>query len=738
MRSPALYALPLSVLGALSLVAQDTEPAPPPDEPTPAQASLPPVEELTRTIRPSCVVITQADRNGGTGGTGSGFVISEDGLIATCAHVIGEARPLTVRFDDGTEHEVKEIHAWDAKLDLAVLRIEATDLTPLPLAEDATLVQGADIVAMGAPQGLEFSVVRGVVSALREFDEIPLIQIAIPIEPGNSGGPLLDRRGRVHGLLAMKSAVTDNLGFAVPVAALHRMLEKPNPVPMEKWLTIGQLDPRRWTTLMGARWKQRAGRITVESPGSGFGGRSLCLSHLEVPEAPYEVTVEVLLDDEAGAAGLVFASDGGDRHYGFYPSGGGLRLTRFDGPDVYSWTILDQVRSEAYRPGEWNRLRVRVEDDTITGFVNGEKVVERQDDALRGGRCGLAKFRTTVATFRRFQVGADLAPEPTSPELLARVRKQVARLKREPGHAKTLSSLAKSPDLARTLLQQEAEELRELAERLDHQAQSLHRRAVTGELVSVLEGDAPDSLLHAALLLARLDNPELEVEAYLEEVARMASEIGDALPEEATPARRIEALSTYLFRDNGYHGSRSDYYNRSNSYLNEVIDDREGIPITLSLLFIELGRRIGVDLDGLGLPGHFVVCYRQDNQRMIVDPFEGGTPMSLEDADALLRAAGYPTNASEFPVAHRGEIISRMLRNLKGIAIEERDFRCARDYVDVLLAIDPDDAQERLSRALLHLQLEEAEAARPDLQWLLDNEPPDIHLGRVRELLQRL
>src|SRR6185503_12795646 len=105
--------------------------------------------------------------------------------------------------------------------------------------------------------------------------------------------------------------------------------------------------------------------------------------------------VSVRLDDEAGAAGLIFATDGGDQHYGFYPSAGQLRLTRFDGPDVYSWKILEQKASKQYRPGDWNQLRVRVETNKISCFVNGDLVIQSADAALRTGGVGLAKFRQT-------------------------------------------------------------------------------------------------------------------------------------------------------------------------------------------------------------------------------------------------------------------------------------------------------------------------------------------------------
>ncbi|NIP92485.1 MAG: tetratricopeptide repeat protein, partial [Akkermansiaceae bacterium] len=263
--------------------------------------------------------------------------------------------------------------------------------------------------------------------------------------------------------------------------------------------------------------------------------------------------------------------------------------------------------------------------------------------------------------------------------------------------------------------------MRAVAATLEKQAALLHRRAIARQIAASLEPGTKDGLLRAALLLARLDNPEVDVEAYLEEIERMAGEIASTLPEEATNDRKIGAVRTYLFHDNGFHGSRLDYYSRANSYLNEVIDDREGIPITLSLLVVELGRRVGAELHGLGLPGHFVACYQEGDQRRIIDPFEGGAPMKLEDANALLAAAGFRETAAEFSTATPRDIIRRMLNNLKAIAIEEKDFQGAIGYVDVLLTLDPGNPQERLGRALLHLQLGEGNRAKPDLEWLLEH-----------------
>ena len=698
------------------------------------------VEQIAKLSRRSAVVIRHGGRAGGEGGTGSGFVISESGLIATCAHVIGESRPLTVHFDDGSKHKVTSIHAWDAKLDLAILQIDLRGRTvePLRLAPADTISQGTEIVAIGAPHGLEFSVVKGVISALRDFDGRALLQVAIPVEPGNSGGPLLDRQGEVHGLLTMKSAVTDNLGFAVPVGALHRLLANPNSVPMEKWLTIGSLDPKRWRILMGANWKQRAGRITVSSPGDGFGGRSLCLSQREAPGLPYEISVEAKLDDEAGAAGLVFESDGGNRHYGFYPSSGSLRLTRFDGPDVFSWNILKQLKSDAYQPGEWNRLRVRIEEKAISCFVNGEKVIQLEDNFLRGGHAGLAKFRQTEATFRNFRIGPDLAEEKPPKELVIAIEKQVNRLKKNPDNENTVDRLSKNADLVRPLLRREVENLRARADRLEKKSREIHRRSIIDQIITSLQGDDNQGLFHAALLIAQMDNPELRVGDYHVELDRMAAEIAGTITKKANLPEKVSAIGNYLFKNNGFHGSRSDYYNRSNSYLNEVIDDREGIPITLSLLFMELARLVGVKMHGLPLPGHFATCYEFDGKRIIIDPFDGGTVMKSETADALLSDAGMQIDSSRMETATPRDIVCRMLRNLQTIAIEEKAFPDALDYVDTVVRIQPNSAQDRLNRALLSLQIDQPGRAKTDLQWILDNKPEGIHLGRIRDLMTRL
>src|SRR5207237_1411772 len=267
-----------------------------------------------------------------------------------------------------------------------------------------------------------------------------------------------------------------NLGFAVPINELQSLLKKPNPIPMARWLTIGILDPAEWTTVFEARWRQRAGKILAEGQGSGFGGRSLCLWQGPVPPSPYELAVAVRLDDEAGAAGLVFHADGGDKHYGFYPSAGQLRLTRFDGPDVYSWKILRQEPSQHYHPGEWNTLKVRIDKDKIRCYVNEQLVMEEAAVGLAGGKVGLAKFRATRAEFKNFQVAKQITPRSLPAELVNRISKSTEALAPQAAPKPDLVDALLPDALASVeVLRDRAKLLEQPAARLRELASAIHR-----------------------------------------------------------------------------------------------------------------------------------------------------------------------------------------------------------------------------------------------------------------------
>jgi len=569
-----------------------------------------------------------------------------------------------------------------------------------------------------------------------------MIQLAIPIEPGNSGGPLLDMKGRVQGILTLKSALTPNLGFAMPVDLLQSLLNQPNPVPMDRWLTIGAVDAREWTPLWGARWSQKAGRIAVEGAGAGFGGRSLCLSQQPVPERPFELAVSVRIEDESGAAGLVFGADGAERHYGFYPSIGQLRLTRFDGPNVFSWHVLKETPSPAYKRGEWNHLRVRVEEEKIQCFVNGEFVCEVKPEEFAGTKVGLAKFRDTRAEFRNFLVGTNLAD--TLPRVTPLPEELAARLEKLPagGDTDLAEALRAHPQASRAWLAERARQFDRDAAQLRELAAQVHRRSVQAELVKALEGpEGRIDLFHAALLVAKYDNAELDPEPYRAQVKQMARNLAARLPDGSSGAAKLEALRKFLFTEHGFHGSRSDYYNRANSYVNQVLDDREGLPITLSVLFLELAREIGLEkIVGLPLPGHFMVRYSPgDGPEQILDVFNGGKAVSRSEAQELVMSAtGEGFREEHLKPATKREIIARMLRNLQGIAERNGSAAEVLRYLDAVVAVSPDSAVDRLLRARLRIQTRDGAGAREDLKWILDRQPEGVNLERVAELYQSL
>jgi S1-C subfamily serine protease/regulator of sirC expression with transglutaminase-like and TPR domain len=696
------------------------------------------IHDLVDQVQKSVVVITFTDRDGQTQGLGSGFIVGADGLVATNLHVIGEARPITVRTLDGHEYPVQSIHAHERSVDLAILKIDAADLPALELGDSDSLVQGQPLVAFGNPQGLEHSVVTGIVSAIREeVDGVPMIQLAIPIERGNSGGPVVDLEGRVHGLLTLKSLVTENLGYAVTINALKPLLEEPNPIPMSKWLTIGILNPRYWTAPDdGARWTQRAGHILVNGVADGFGGRSLCLSTTAEPALPFEVAVSVKMNEEDGAAGLAIHCDG-DTHYGFYPSSGSLRFSRFDGPVVYDWHVLREEQSPTYRPGEWNRIKVRVEPGRFLCYCNDELVFEVADAQYESGQVGLVKFRHTTAEFKGFAVGDELPSLRASPELLQRITDLVADIPtRRPPNEELIAEVATAGVGSRLVLEERARTLELQAQRLRELSRSAHARQVREQLLAALSpADGEPDLLHAALLIAALDNDELDVDFYRRTVDDLAAEFLASLPADVTPTDRLAAFDRFFFEEQGFHGSRTSYYTASNSYLNEVIDDREGLPITLSLLYVELARRAGFEADGIGLPGHFIAQVQlPEAEPQLIDVFDRGRSMTRDEAVAHVVGRGLAWDDEYLRPQTPREIVTRIVRNLINLANDATDAEAALRYTETVLALNPDSAEDRLFKAVLCYNTGRAAEGLAEVDWILEREPEGILLDRVREL----
>ena len=243
---------------------------------------------------------------------------------------------------------------------------------------------------------------------------------------------------------------------------------------------------------------------------------------------------------------------------------------------------------------------------------------------------------------------------------------------------------------------------------------------------------AGTSLAPAALLIARIEYPRLDLEAYLAkldamgELARQAVQRRLERTSDSSQLACIKAVNEYLFEELHFVGNREKYEDPRNSCLNEVLDRRTGIPITLCVVYMEVARRAGLHIDGVNFPGHFLVrcpeVRSRGNSGLIIDPFHGGALLSEHDCRLLLqRQVGSEVAFSRSLLAPttRQQILVRMLINLKRIYVHMRSFPQARDVTELLLAMTPSALSELRDRGLLAYHLNDVTGALRDLQTYL-------------------
>lgn len=244
-------------------------------------------------------------------------------------------------------------------------------------------------------------------------------------------------------------------------------------------------------------------------------------------------------------------------------------------------------------------------------------------------------------------------------------------------------------------------------------------RARFAALAHAPEGEI--RLAEAALWIAADEYPGLDVAARL----RRLDAVGRAVAPRIRPAMDADeaaaALGRFLFVEEGFRGNRDDYYDPRNSFLNDVLERRLGIPITLSVVLIEVAARAGVTVRGVGLPGHFVVRLERAGVERLLDPFNGGAPLTDIDCHALMRRV-YGEDVRWDPAHLRSvttrEVVVRMLANLKGIYTKQGDWARALPIVERILAVQPDAVGELRDRGGIHARLGDTRAMRQALAVL--------------------
>ncbi|MGE0682542.1 MAG: SirB1 family protein [Candidatus Binatia bacterium] len=250
-------------------------------------------------------------------------------------------------------------------------------------------------------------------------------------------------------------------------------------------------------------------------------------------------------------------------------------------------------------------------------------------------------------------------------------------------------------------------------------------------------------LAEAALLIAQEEQPELDIAAYLQRLDALAAEVRARVPEPSTPAATLARLNELLFQEERLNGNAADYYDPRNSFLNEVLDRKIGIPITLSVIYMEVGLRLGMNIFGVGFPGHFLVKYTGPDGEVILDPFHGGTSLTHEQLAQKLRdmyGEGSPF-LTQIPrlltPASKREILVRMLRNLKGVYLQKNDFPRALNAIDRIVLVDPTLATEFRDRGAVQQRLGHLQAATQDFRRYLQMAPQAPDAEAIRGMLVR-
>jgi regulator of sirC expression with transglutaminase-like and TPR domain len=254
-------------------------------------------------------------------------------------------------------------------------------------------------------------------------------------------------------------------------------------------------------------------------------------------------------------------------------------------------------------------------------------------------------------------------------------------------------------------------------------------------------GEAKIDLGRAALTMAAADYPDLDVDVYLARIDRLAADTRARLGSEADVHRTLAVLNDVLFREHGFRGNRENYFDPRNSFLNEVLERRTGIPISLSVLYMEVAQKIGLPLQGVGFPGHFLVKYTGVNEEIVIDPFNQGEIRSRKNLQALLNRL-YGAKVSFDPdflaAIPKKQILRRMLNNLKLIYLRQNDLTKGLSVVERLLVLDPACAEDIRDRGIIYLRLECFKQALEDLQRYLSLAPRAEDAAAIHEQITAL
>ncbi|MDE5103247.1 MAG: transglutaminase-like domain-containing protein [Trichodesmium sp. St19_bin2] len=257
----------------------------------------------------------------------------------------------------------------------------------------------------------------------------------------------------------------------------------------------------------------------------------------------------------------------------------------------------------------------------------------------------------------------------------------------------------------------------------------------------VNKSDEKIDLAKAALYLALEDDREFEPNKYLDALNTMANEVQETLPATLYPLQIIKSINNYLYNDLGFSGNIIDYYDLRNSCLNQVIERRTGIPITLSLVYLEIAKRINFPMVGIGMPGHFLIRPNFEEAGIYVDAFNKGEILFPQDCqEKLAKIYGQPLKLQPqfLATVSNKQFLARMLTNIKGIYCSQNERLKAIAAIDRILLLFPNAVIEKRDRGVLYYQLDIWAKAREDLESYIVNLPQADDAEIIRKLLAKM
>jgi regulator of sirC expression with transglutaminase-like and TPR domain len=238
----------------------------------------------------------------------------------------------------------------------------------------------------------------------------------------------------------------------------------------------------------------------------------------------------------------------------------------------------------------------------------------------------------------------------------------------------------------------------------------------------IYKPDSEIDLGKAALSYAKVEYPDLDIDKYLNILDEISVAVQNKLPSELYPLKIIQSINQYLFTELQFQGNTRNYYNPDNSFLNKVIDRQTGIPITLAVIYLEIAKRIGFPMVGIGMPGHFLIRPDFEDAEIFIDAFNQGEILFKQDCQEILDRVyqqRIPLEAKFFDPIDNRQILARMLTNLKYIYLNEGKFDRAIDYISGILLLFPENPYELRDRGLLYYELNRWQEAVQDLKFYL-------------------